>query len=163
MGRQKKASGNDSVILLIDGSCILCHEITRFVIRRDRLRRFAFAAIRSEAGRRLLQEQRLAAVDPDTFVLILNGRAYTKSAAALRVFRHMPGLWPVLGIFAVVPVSVRDRVYDWIARRRHLWFGRRRYCLLPDSDTGKRFMEQGLETEGMDIGRPPGHGKERDE
>ncbi|MGE6226319.1 thiol-disulfide oxidoreductase DCC family protein [Paenibacillus chitinolyticus] len=150
MERRKKACQKDSVILLIDGSCILCHGITRFVIRRDPSRRFRFAAIQSEAGGRLLKTQGLAAGDPDTFVLIQDGRAYTKSAAALRVFRSMPGFWPVLGLAAIVPVSVRDRVYAWIAQGRYRWFGRRENCLLPDLDIRKRFIDEGRETDGLE-------------
>jgi predicted DCC family thiol-disulfide oxidoreductase YuxK len=39
-----------------------------------------------------------------------------------------------------VPRSLRDRLYDIIARNRLRWFGRRQACFLPDPQYADRFL-----------------------
>lgn len=129
------------IVLLVDGHCHLCHGITRFVIRRDRAKRFRFASLQSGAGQRLLIQGGLAPSDLDTFVMIRGLRYYTKSSAALCVFRQLPGLWPLLYAFILVPVPIRDWVYDQIASRRYRWFGRTEACLLPTAELRSRFID----------------------
>jgi len=48
--------------------------------------------------------------------------------------------WSLLGLARVVPRPVRDRVYDWIARRRHRWFAPALSCQLPTPEQEKRMV-----------------------
>jgi predicted DCC family thiol-disulfide oxidoreductase YuxK len=57
------------------------------------------------------------------------GRAYVKSEAALRIARELPR-WQ----WTFVPRVIRDAIYDFVARNRYRWFGRRDACMLPNSD-----------------------------
>ena len=83
---------NDSrAIVLFDGLCNLCSSTVRFVIRRDRNRRFRFASLQSDTARRLLVEPTL-----ESIVLIVNGRCYRKSRAVLEILRRLDGPWPML-------------------------------------------------------------------
>ncbi|BFH69093.1 MAG: DCC1-like thiol-disulfide oxidoreductase family protein [Paenibacillus dendritiformis] len=50
-----RASNSTQPILLMDGECLLCHGLARFVFKREAKRRFRFAALRSEAGRYALE------------------------------------------------------------------------------------------------------------
>lgn len=131
-------------ILLIDGHCLLCQGITRFIAKRDKRAVFRFAALQSRTGRRLLAEGGLAD-GPDSFVLIEGGRCFVKSDAALRVFRRLGGAWPLLYSLKAVPPALRDAAYDWIARRRYRWFGRSEACLVPDEKIRSRFLPDGEE------------------
>ncbi|RKP55003.1 DUF393 domain-containing protein [Cohnella endophytica] len=133
------------IYLLIDGECTFCHRMAKFVYRRDRAGRFRFAPLQSEAGQRLLKREGLSLNHPDTFILIQDGRYYTKSEAALRVFRKLDGVWPLLYGLVVFPVKIRDKVYDGIARRRYRLFGRRAACMLPEVGLRERFVEAGEE------------------
>ncbi|GAA3402918.1 thiol-disulfide oxidoreductase DCC family protein [Paenibacillus hodogayensis] len=78
--------------------------------------------------------------DPGTFMLLRSGKLYTKSRAALEVFRLLRGLWPLLYVFVAVPAAIRDPVYDFIARRRYGWFGRSDHCLVPGPEERDRFI-----------------------
>lgn len=64
-----------------------------------------------------------------SIVFIQNGRMLIRSSAVLRVFRYMDGLWPLLSILLIVPVPVRDFIYDIIARNRYRWFGKCESCV----------------------------------
>jgi predicted DCC family thiol-disulfide oxidoreductase YuxK len=127
--------------ILFDGVCNLCNASVRFVLRRDPHARFRFAALQSEAGRRLLEEHRLPADELSTVVVVADGRAYTRSDAALRIARGLGGAWPALGALRVVPRPLRDRAYGVVARNRYRWFGRREECMLPTPELRERFLD----------------------
>ncbi|MCF2938238.1 DCC1-like thiol-disulfide oxidoreductase family protein [Paenibacillus alkaliterrae] len=134
----------NTAVLLIDGQCLLCSRITRFVAKRDAGMYFQFASLQSPAGRKLLMEGHLSLDDYDTFVMVQDGRYYTKSAAALRVFRKLNRLWPLLFILILVPAAWRNRVYDWIAHHRYQRFGKTDLCIMPAPDVKARFLENGI-------------------
>lgn len=129
------------LIALIDGECNLCNGLVQFIIKRDHADQFRFAAQQTELGRRLLQEGGLEADHLTTFVLIDRGRYYTKSGAALRVFQHLGGGWRLFGIFRLLPRVVRDSLYNYVARRRYRWFGKRDRCMLMSPQIRHRFLD----------------------
>jgi predicted DCC family thiol-disulfide oxidoreductase YuxK len=129
------------IIILFDGICNLCSQIVQFVIRHDPEARFKFASLQSEAGQRVMRQQQLPEGEMDSFILIADGRAYKKSAAALQLARRLGGPWPLLYIFIAVPGPIRDAVYDWVARNRYRWFGNKESCLIPTAELKQRFLE----------------------
>lgn len=76
----------------------------------------------------------------DSVILYRNGRLYMRSSAALRIAAHLRFPWPLAVIFLAVPRVIRDAIYDWIARNRYRWFGKRETCFLPDGGMKKRFL-----------------------
>ena len=76
----------------------------------------------------------------DSVILYRNGRLYTRSSAALRIAAHLRFPWPLAALFLAVPRGIRDAIYDWIARNRYRWFGKRETCFLPDGGMKNRFL-----------------------
>jgi len=138
-----KRTSNQSkpIVLLIDGHCNMCHGLAKFVVGRDKRAVFRFASLQSELGRRLLKEGAMPEDALETFVMVDNGKYYTKSTAALRIGRKLGWPWSVAYPAIVVPRFVRDRVYRFVARRRYRWFGRSESCLLPTPEMRSRFLE----------------------
>ena len=128
-------------IILFDGVCNLCNSSINFIIDRDTERRFRFASLQSVEGEALLRQHGLIIkATLDSVILIENEKVYQKSAAALRIARHLGGAWPLLGIFWLVPSFLRDAVYNLIARNRYRWFGRQESCRLPTPELKERFL-----------------------
>lgn len=119
----------------------MCHGLAKFVVGRDKRAVFRFASLQSELGRRLLKEGAMPEDALETFVMVDNGKYYTKSTAALRIGRKLGWPWSVAYPAIVVPRFVRDRVYRFVARRRYRWFGRSESCLLPTPEMRSRFLE----------------------
>jgi predicted DCC family thiol-disulfide oxidoreductase YuxK len=130
----------DRPVLLFDGVCNLCNGLVQWLIERDG-GRFRFAALQSEAGRRLLERHDLPTDDFDTFVLVEGDDHWTKSTAALRVLRRLGLPYSLLYPSVVVPRVVRDRVYEFVADHRYGWFGRRESCMRPTPEREARFLE----------------------
>ena len=131
-----------SAVVLFDGVCNLCNAAVNFIIDRDSNGYFRFAALQSEAGRRALAEAggAVPAGDPETIVLIEDGKVYERSRAALGIARRLSGAWKLMSVFLVVPGFVRDVVYRFVARNRYQWFGRKQECRVPTEELRGRFL-----------------------
>ena len=128
-------------MIYFDGVCELCNGLVDFVMRRDRQRRYRFAMLQSERGQQVLRDMQLDADEFDTFILEANGKKYVKSTAALRIAKHLPGLWPLLYLLIAVPRPLRDAVYSWIGNRRYRIWGRREVCRVPTDEERRLFLE----------------------
>jgi len=131
-------------LILFDGDCNLCNGAVQFVIKRDRRARFRFAALQSEAGKAALEAALGpdgAAAIPDSIVLVRAQAVKTKSAAALAIAGGLRLPWPLMRLFWVVPYPIRDWVYDWVARNRLRWFGKRETCWIPTPELRARFLD----------------------
>ena len=127
-------------VLLFDGVCNLCSWSTRFVIKRDPVGHFKFAALQSEIAREMARKHCISISEMNSFVLLTPDGAYKKSDAALRVVRHLTGLWPMLSVVLFVPRPIRDFLYDRIAAHRYRWCGRQKSCMVPAPEIRARFL-----------------------
>lgn len=127
-------------IILFDGVCNLCNGAVTFIIKRDKHDLFRYAALQSDIGNELTKKHDINTTEVDSIVLIEDGRAFTKSSAALRIARHLAGGYPLLYGLIILPKSIRDRVYNLIARNRYKWFGKKEHCLVPTPELKKKFL-----------------------
>lgn len=128
-------------IILFDGVCNLCNGVIQFIIKRDKNDVFRYAPLQSELGRQLTQERGIDTSKIDSFILIEPQVAYfIKSDAALEIARHFSGAWSLLGIFQIIPTSIRNMVYDFVARNRYRWFGRKEQCMIPTPELKAKFL-----------------------
>src|SRR5262245_45818562 len=128
-------------VILFDGVCNLCNGTVLFVIRRDLKARFRFATLQSATAGSLLQSVTASGEGiPDSVALIESGRLYVRSAAALRIAGRLGFPWRLLAVFLLVPRPLRDWVYDFIARHRYRWFGKREVCMVPTPELRERFL-----------------------
>lgn len=129
-----------SPILLFDGVCNLCNGVVQFVIKKDKKGLIKFASMQGEPGNQLLAKYQLPADAFNSFVFICDNRMYQKSTAALKLCTHLKGGWPICYVFMIVPVFIRDAVYNLIARNRYKWFGKTAACYLPTPELQSKFL-----------------------
>lgn len=131
---------NPSPIILFDGVCNFCNASVNFIIRQDKQGVFRFAALQSGAGQKLLAHYRLPQKEFASFVLIDAGKVYQKSSAGLKVYGKLPWYWKWTQAFWLTPKFIRDAVYDWVARNRYKWFGKKETCMMPTPEIRNRFL-----------------------
>lgn len=127
-------------IILFDGVCNLCNGAVNFVIERDKKNVFKFAALQSEVGRELASKYEIDTAALDSIILIDGDTHYEKSTAALRIARELSGVYPLLYGFMVLPRFLRNAVYDYIAKNRYKWFGKKESCMIPTPELKSRFL-----------------------
>jgi len=131
---------DDTAIVVFDGVCLLCSRWVRFILRHDRTGLYRFAAMQSERGRALLAAHGLDPDDPNSLLLLRNGKAWTDSDAILRVLAGFGGAWRAALALRAIPRLLRDPAYRWLARNRYRWFGRSEACWLPEPEHAQRFL-----------------------
>ncbi|MGB5554182.1 MAG: DCC1-like thiol-disulfide oxidoreductase family protein [Flavobacteriaceae bacterium] len=128
-------------IILFDGVCNLCNRSVKCIIERDKKDVFRFAALQSEMGQKLVSERRIDTTTIDSIILIEPGVAYfVKSEAALEIAKGIGGLWTLLRLFQWVPIRFRNIVYDYIARNRYDWYGKKAECMVPTPEIRAKFL-----------------------
>ncbi|MCL6660210.1 thiol-disulfide oxidoreductase DCC family protein [Paenibacillus polymyxa] len=127
-------------IVLVDGVCHFCQGLTKWIIKRDPEGKYHFASLQSDVAKELLEKGNLSTDSMDTFVLIENGKYYTRSTAALRLAKGLKFPYPLLYVFIIVPKFIRNAVYNLVARNRYRWFGKDEACMLPTPEIKDRFL-----------------------
>lgn len=128
-------------MILFDGVCNLCNGAVTWVIERDKRAHFHFASLQSDAASGALAAVNAPAIMPDSIVLLDADGVHVRSDAALRIAAELGLPWSLLSIARIVPRVIRDAVYDYIARNRYRWFGRRDVCMLPAPGVADRFLD----------------------
>ncbi len=128
-------------VVLFDGVCNLCDQAVQFIIRHDATGQLRYASLQSAYAAERLKTTDLPPAFLDSFVLLENGRWYTRSTAALRVSRYFGGLWRLLYVFIVVPRPIRDAVYNFVGRNRYSWFGEKEACMIPTPELKALFLD----------------------
>ena len=131
-------------VLLFDGECGLCTRIVQLVLRADRKGTLCFASLQGDFARKIIaRHAELRAVDSMALLEATAAGDYhvsVRSEAALRLARYLGFPWSLFGLARLIPRPIRDRWYDWIARRRHRWFGPALTCQLPAPEQQKRMV-----------------------
>jgi predicted DCC family thiol-disulfide oxidoreductase YuxK len=115
-------------VLYFDGACGLCDRFVDWLLRHDREGRLRYAPLQGRTA-----ATRLPAEDVDglaTVVLEREGRLSRRSTAAIEAVAILGGAWRGILALKAVPRPLRDAIYDWVARHRYGWFGRRDTCRL---------------------------------
>ena len=127
-------------LILFDGVCVFCSRWVRFVLDHDRDRLFRFVAIQSRSGRELAAVWSIDPERPQTNAVVMNGRVWFKSDAALKVLGALPATrW--MDLLAKTPKTLRDLVYDHVATNRYRIFGRTNACMIPSPQDRDRFLD----------------------
>lgn len=128
-------------LILFDGVCNLCSGAVQFVIRRDPHARFRFASLQSDYGQQQLIRLGLNPESLHSIILVQEEKFYQRSDAALEIACKLSGGWSLLYAFKILPRFFRDAVYNFIARYRYRWFGRKDACWIPTPELKARFKD----------------------
>jgi predicted DCC family thiol-disulfide oxidoreductase YuxK len=132
-------------LVLYDGVCGLCNRLVSFLLRHHRRDQFRFAPLQSELAQTLLRRYGLDPNDFDTVVVLADfgqpaERALTRSQAALWAVSRVGGIWRLFAIAKLIPLSLREGLYRFIARRRYRIFGKYDQCPLPRPEDRGKFL-----------------------
>ena len=126
-------------VILFDGVCNLCNGTVDFLMKRDRKKQFRFASLQSETGEFLRLQYRIP-TDSDSVILIKSETVFFKSDAAFEIAGMLSYPWKIATFFKIISKKNRDRIYDWIAKNRYNWFGKRATCRIPSAEEMEFFI-----------------------
>lgn len=129
-------------LILFDGVCNLCNSSVLYVIKNDTKNQFLFAPLQGEIGQEIINAFNIDVLQTDSILLFdpKAHRIYTKSTAALRIAKQLKFPNTLMSIFFIVPTGIRNWIYDYIARNRYKWFGKKEACMIPTPELQAKFM-----------------------
>lgn len=139
-------------VVVMDGDCALCTFGARLIDRFDHRLEFRICPAATALGQALLAHYGLNPTDPESWLLLQDGRAYVSFDAMIRAGRRVGGPGWLLQPFRALPRGVQDRLYRRLARNRYRLFGGADLCALPDPGLRARLIGCGHEGGGR---QPP--------
>lgn len=128
-------------IILFDGVCNLCDSSVQFIIKKDKKDIFRFVALQSELGITILKHIGISTSNLDSIVLYEPGEAYyDKAEAVLKIAKSFGGLYTLLSVFSFLPKVLNDTIYDYIAKNRYKWYGKKESCMMPTPEISAKFL-----------------------
>jgi predicted DCC family thiol-disulfide oxidoreductase YuxK len=131
---------DDRPIIIFDGYCALCCGWAQFVLRHDRRETFRFLPAQSRLGQALYVHYGLDTRAYETNILIADGLAWFKSESTIRMAEALGLPWSLAAGFRILPLALRDPLYDYISRNRLRFFGSRQTCYVPERRFADRFL-----------------------
>jgi predicted DCC family thiol-disulfide oxidoreductase YuxK len=142
----ESAPNDVAPVLLYDGVCGFCSRVVQFVLRVERRNTLRFAALQGRYGQEMVAQNRvlqgvdsMAWVEPGTPAS--RAAVFVRSEAVLRLLAYLGMPWSLGLIGRLLPVGMRDRAYDWVARRRLRLVRGAPACSLPSPGQQRRFLE----------------------
>lgn len=129
-------------IILFDGVCNLCDATVQQLIRKDRKDIFRFAALQSEAGKEIAKYIGIDTTKMDSIILYEPGKAYhIKAEAAIEIAKSIGGIYSLLALFSFFPNWMKNSAYDYVAKNRYKWYGKKENCILPTPALNAKFLK----------------------
>ena len=129
-------------LILFDGVCNLCNSSVLYVIKRDKKNKFMFAPLQSDVGKHIIEKFNIDTSQVDSIILYDPEKEviHYKSTAALKVASKLGFPTNILSIFIIIPNVIRNWVYDFIAKHRYTWYGKKDACMIPTPELKSKFL-----------------------
>lgn len=122
-------------VVLFDGVCGLCNKSINILIKLDKNNILKYTSLQGEFVKTLEIEPGI-----DSIIFYEDSRLYYRSTAILKILRSLGGLWVFTNIFYLIPVKLRDFIYDIIAKYRYHIFGKMKSCRMPKEEERDLFI-----------------------
>lgn len=132
----------DKKIILFDGVCNLCDSAVQLIIKHDAKDIFRFVPLQSDLGQKIINHLGINTQKTDSIILYQPGLAYYyKSEAAIEIAKQLGGIFYFASLFLVLPSSFNNYIYDYVAKNRYKWFGKKEACMIPSKEQQAKFLE----------------------
>ena len=119
---------NTKPVLYYDAHCKLCNTWLNILRRIDKNNGINFSALQSKAGKILFEKYKFDYQNTDTVIFEKDSKIFVRSEAVIECISCINGFWNIVKVLRIIPLKIRDSVYDTIARNRYKWFGRTNSC-----------------------------------
>ena len=115
------------IVIYYDGICFVCSSAINALIKMDKNNILYFSPLQSNYAKSSINKKFLK--EMNSVIVRKNEKVFSKSYAAFVVLRELRS--PLRYLFYLVPTFFADFIYDFIAKRRYSWFGKKEECIFP--------------------------------
>ena len=118
-------------IIIVDGKCVLCNSITKWLIKKDKNKIFEITSLESEYIKKNFQN--IYNVD-SVAVVDSFGNVFQKSLAILYILKKIDKLFWIQILIKLLPLFLTNFFYDLVAKTRYKIFGKYDHCMINNND-----------------------------
>ena len=118
-------------IIIVDGKCVLCNSITKWLIKKDKNKIFEIVSFESEHIKKNFQN--IHNID-SVAVVDSFGNVFRKSLAILHILKKIDKLFWIQILIRLLPLFLTNFFYDLIAKTRYKLFGKYDQCMINNND-----------------------------
>ena len=115
------------IVIYYDGICFVCSSAINALIKMDKNNILYFSPLQSNYAKSSINKKFLK--EMNSVIVRKNEKVFSKSYAAFVVLRELRS--PLRYLFYLFPIFFADFIYDFIAKRRYSWFGKKEECIFP--------------------------------
>lgn len=131
----------DKKIIIFDGVCNLCDASVQKIIKHDSKDVFRFVASQSTLGQEIIKYLGIDTTKTDSIILYQPGVAYYyKAEAALEIAKDLGGIFVFGALISWLPNTILNAMYDYVARNRYKWYGKKESCMVPTKEILNKFL-----------------------
>ncbi len=128
-------------LILFDGVCNLCNSSVQYVIKHDKNNMFMFAPLQSNIGKKIIENFNIDTQKVDSILLYTPKKGIDyKSTAALKIANNLGFPQSIMSVFFIAPPVIRNWVYNYIAKNRYTWYGKKEACMIPTPELQSKFL-----------------------
>lgn len=132
-------------IIFFDGKCSFCSRTVIFLLDRTSGSPFKFASLQSQAATSLVPEHAVSSdsnLAPKTVVFYRHESPLIRSEAVEAIMIDLGGFYKIVAkLGKVIPLILKNAIYDFIAKNRYAWFGKTESCYLPPESQKNLFLD----------------------
>jgi predicted DCC family thiol-disulfide oxidoreductase YuxK len=121
----------NKVTLVYDARCRMCSAGAAWLLAHADPKKIRFVPLQTDAGSAMLRTAGLNQHNPQTILVVTDHMMLLNSQAVLYLLKMGGGAWGALAeMLYLVPPDWLDKLYAWVAARRHRWFARTKACTI---------------------------------
>ena len=125
-------------IVFYDGDCGFCNKTVQFILKNGKNQNLHFAALQSNFSKDFFGSNQFPQPDLSTFYFWNGKDLFSKSTAVLHLLDQLKIRFHFLKIGYILPKPLRDKMYDFVAKRRHKISNG--FCVIPSIEDSKKFI-----------------------
>ena len=110
------------------------------LLKIDTEQKFLFSPLQSDYAEKKLLKEKPALKNVHSIVIKRDDKYFIKSDAVIEIIKELKWYWKIFLFIKLIPKKTRDKLYNFIARKRYDWFGKREETRTPDEDAKSRFL-----------------------
>jgi predicted DCC family thiol-disulfide oxidoreductase YuxK len=129
-------------IVFYDSECIMCSRFALLIFKYDKHSSIHFASLNSDFYKSIKQSS--MGIMPEESVVFYKSadEIYYRSEAVFQIIRQLKFPFNLLIVFNILPKSILDSLYRFIASRRKKWFGNSvKKCSIVQSKFSDRILK----------------------
>jgi predicted DCC family thiol-disulfide oxidoreductase YuxK len=128
-------------VIYFDGVCNLCNGFVNFLIKIDRKAKFKFAPLQGvTASENKINFSNLTMSEQSLLYSDHKNSTYQRSNAVIQILNDLFFLGFMFRVLKLIPLSLRDKLYVYIATNRYRIFGEKSSCRVPSESEKERFL-----------------------